>query len=260
MEGGSFNGALISFRGKIKDDLLARFRKNYSIEGKHIKDGGRISAETFSGLLLAGGGSWALSAKISSQLFMATANLETLMKIGNGVGSAVLAGGQIVGQAPFIPITAAAMPVAAPLLLFQAITTVMVMNQFGLVREKLNQLERSISRVIQRSEASVVGEIMSASNRIEEIEIQFGICKGFTESMIIKLLLLEDKVNPIFERYKFLYEVEDIERTSSSEQLKFKESDAYFAIIVFDPGSPNRFPAIEIGNSREPGLHETLCQ
>lgn len=167
-----------------------------------------------------------------ARYFMATANPATLMGIGNGVGSAVMGTSGIVGQAPFISIAGAVMPVLAPLIAFQAISTIMIIAQFKGIHERLDHIEKSISRVIQRSEATFIGEILSASNRIEELEIKFQACNNFTPEMIIRLALIEDKVNPIFERYKFLYQTQEIEKHTTIEDLKFKQNDAYFAVVL----------------------------
>jgi hypothetical protein len=231
-EGGSPQGAVLSFQGKIKDDLLRNFMENYNVEGDHIKKGGAISPQSMLTLIGSGAGSLGLSGLMSGNLFMATANPKTLMAIGNGVGSAVMGAGGVVAQAPFIPMAAGLMPVVAPLLAFQAITTVMLMNQFKGIHERLDHIEKSISRIIQRSEATYVGEIISGLNRIEELEHQFSICNKFTQDMMIRLALAEDKVNPIFERYKFLYQTQFIDQSATIEELKFKQNDAYFAIIL----------------------------
>lgn len=173
-----------------------------------------------------------MSHAASSSLFIATANPATLMAIGNGVGSAVMGTSGIIGQAAFIPVAGTLMPVLAPIIAFQAISTIMIMNQFKGIHEKLDHIEKSISRLIKRSEAIFIGEILSASNRIEEIEAKFSVCNQFTSEMIIRLALIEDKVNPIFERYKFLYQTQEVDKKATIEDLKFKQNDAYFAIIL----------------------------
>jgi hypothetical protein len=93
MEDGSFQGVLFAFNGKIKNDLISRFKENYNVEGDYIKDGGRISPQSILALIGTGGGALGLSAAASGQLFLATANPTTLMTIGNGVGSAVMGAG-----------------------------------------------------------------------------------------------------------------------------------------------------------------------
>jgi len=153
-EEGSPSGALLAFDGKIKNELIRRFKENYNIEGNHIKSGGRISPQSLLALVGSGAGALGASKAMAGTLFMATANPATLMSIGSGVGSAVLGAGGIIAQAPFIPVAGALMPVLAPLLAFQAITTIMMMNQFKAIHGRLDHIEKSINRVVQRSEAT----------------------------------------------------------------------------------------------------------
>jgi len=61
---------------------------------------------------------------------------------------------------------------------------------------------------------------------------QFSICNQFTDGMIIRLALLEDKINPLFERYNYLYSNQNIDMKMSREDLKFKQTDAFMAIIT----------------------------
>lgn len=231
-EDGNPVGALMAFDGKLRDSIVAKFEENFRLEGDHIKNGGKISKTSVLTLLGSGGGALGTSAAMSGQLFMATANPATLMAIGNGVGSAVMGAGGIVAQAPFIPVVGALMPVLAPLIAFQAISTIMIMNQFKGIHERLDTIEKSVNRVLQRAEATFVGEVLSAARRVEEIETQFKICNHFTSEMIIRLALLEDKVNPIFERYRFLHDTQKVETRVSLADLRFKQNDAYLAILL----------------------------
>ena len=229
---GNSEVALLSFNGKIRDQIIKSFNEQFLIEGDHIKNGGKSSPKTILSLVSAGAGSLGIAGATSGQLFMATANPSTLMTIGNGVGSAIMGAGGIVGQAPFIPISGALMPVVAPLIAFQAISTITVMNQFKEVHNKLENIQKTVNRIIKRDEATFIGEVISASNRILEIENQFTVCNQFTKDMIIRLALLEDKINPIFERYNYLYQNQNIDMWIEMEDLKFKQTDAYMAIIT----------------------------
>lgn len=229
---GETTGALLSFNGVCRDDILKKFQENYALEGDHIKTGGALAPGSMLTLIGSGTGALGISAAMSGSLFVATANPATLMAIGNGVGSAVMGAGGIVAQAPFIPVAGAMMPVIAPLLAFQAITSIMMLNQFSKIHKRLDQIEKSIHRLLQRTEATYVGEIISAANRLEELEHQFSVCNRFTNDMIIKLALIEDKVNPIFERYQFLFRAQGVNKYASGDDLSFKKNDSYFSIVL----------------------------
>src|SRR5215831_4438320 len=225
-------GALLLFKGKITNDLIAKFRDNYNVQGNYINEGGRISPQAIGTLLGASTGALGLSAALSGQLFMATANPATLMAIGNGVGSAIMGASGIIGQAPFIPLAGAIMPVVAPVLVFQMISTVMIVNQFKGIRDNLNRIQKEIDRILQRSEATFVGEIISAISKTDELDEQVSIGKHFSSDMTVRLCLLEDKVNPIFERYSFLYRGQSLDVATSPEDLRSKQHDAYLSIIL----------------------------
>ncbi len=238
--------ALLSFDGKIRDQIIKHFNNHFLVEGDHIKNGGVSSPKTMLSIIGSGAGSLGIAGATSGQLFMATANPATLMAIGNGVGSAVVGSTGIVAQAPFIPVTGALMPVVAPLIAFQVISTLTIMNEFQKINEKLDNIQKTINDIIKRDEATFLGEIISASNRISDIQNQFAISNKFTNDMIIRLALLEDKINPIFERYNYLYSNNIIQSTNQQynkteyyehylryniDDFKFKQSDAYMAVI-----------------------------
>ncbi len=229
-ERGVMQGALLSFSGKINDDILRRFKENYSVEGDHIKTGGAMSPQTMLTLIGSAAAAMGVSAVASDRLFMATVDPATLIKYKDGTVSSIVKG--ITGHAGFVELPGQFMSVTAPLLAFAAIATITIMNQFEGIHRRLDHIEKSISRIIQRSEATHVGETLSALNRIEEIEHQFSICNRFTPDMMIRLALLESNVNPIFERYHFLYQSQGINQSAEKEDLKFKQNDAYFAIIL----------------------------
>jgi hypothetical protein len=216
--------ALLQFNGKIKETIIKELNNRFLLTGEYIDKGGYSSAKTITTLLSAGG-SMGLSGAVSGQLFMATANPATLMTIGNGVGSAVMGAGGIVAQAPFIPIAGAIMPVAAPLIAFQAIATIMILNEFKTVNKKLDDIKSLIERSIERDEATNIGLIFSALNRLDEIEEEYFITKNFNQDMIIRLNLLENSINPLFERYNYLYDsaedtvVEEIKYDGFGEKL-----------------------------------------
>lgn len=223
---------LLAINGDLKNNIIANFQSNFMAQGYHIKTGGALSELCIPTLLAGGGGAFGLTAATSGTLFMATANPATLMAIGNGVGSAVMGAGGIVSQAPFIPVAGAIMPVAAPLLAFQALSTIMVLQQFKAVNERLDKMQQEVSRMLQRSEATFIGEFISAASRLEALENEHDISNRFTNDMAIRLALIEDKVNPIFERYHYLYEAQIIDITLSTEGLALKNSDAYMATLL----------------------------
>jgi len=150
---------------------------------------------------------------------MATANPATLMAHGGGVLSAVMGSSGIVSQAAFVPVAGALMQVPAPLMAFQLLSTIGVMKQFGNVYKRLEHVEKSISRIIRRSEATFVGTILSAGKRLDDIEGELRVSRQFTPSMITRLAIIEGEVGPTLERYKFLFHKQEIQRNPSAKKV-----------------------------------------
>lgn len=252
--------ALLAFDGKMRDKIIENFNQHFLIEGDHIKNGGISSPKTMLSLLGGSVGSLGLAGVASGQLFMATANPATLMSIGNGVGSAVMGASGIVSQAPFLPVKGALMPVAAPLIAFQALSTITIMKQFKVVNERLDKIQDTLNTILYREEATFIGEVISASNRISEIENQFHICNQFTEDMIFRLALLEDKINPIFERYKYLYKNQSINTDTALRELKLQQTDAYMVVVTSILDIRIDLLKMKINIQNNPGYMETAAK
>jgi hypothetical protein len=223
---------LIAINGNMKRSIMGNLQETFWVRGNHVNTGGKASELFISTLLAGGSGALGLSGASSGTLFLATANPATLMTIGNGVGSAVMGSGGIIAQAPFVPVSGAIMPVAAPLLAFQALSTIMILQQFNAINERLKNVEEKINRVLQRNEATIIGEIFSTYHRLENLERESSITNKFSNGMIIRLALIEDKVNSIFERYEYLYNTSFFGDDLNYEDLKYNQTDAYMAVTL----------------------------
>lgn len=223
--------ALLSFAGEPKDQMLASFRSSYLQTGFYVKNGGSISKNTMLPIILGGSGALGISSVMSGNLFMATANPATLMTLGGGVTSAVVgAGGKIVAQAPFVSAAGAILPVVAPLIAFQALVSISMARNFDAINQRLDNIEKSIAKIIQRTEATYVGEIISAQSRLRNIEERLMESGFFTNHMQMRLALIEHSINPIFERYHYLLEGQEIKKDISSDDIACRNFDAFMAI------------------------------
>lgn len=228
--------ALLTVSGSLRDAMLARYREQWAKSGSLVSNGGKVAPSTILSVVGAAGGSAGLSTAMSGQLFIATANPATLMAIKGGVGSAVVSGGSIVGQAPFLAASSAIVPVVAPLIVFQAISTFMVMKQFALVRKDLARIERALERVLHRTEATFASELVAISQRLESLEEQFSDERQFSTDMIVRLALAEERVTALCERYKLLNGSQDIAFDASEVDLDFKVHDSRLAVIASSMG------------------------
>lgn len=225
--------ALLTVSGNLRDAMVARYREQWAQSGNLIESGGKVAPSTILSVVGAAGGSVGLSTAMSGQLFIATANPATLMAIGNGVGSAVVgSAGTIVAHAPFVAASSAIVPVVAPLIAFQAISTFMTMRQFARIRQDLARVERALERVLHRTEATFASELVALSQRLESLEDQFSDEKQFSTDMLVRLALVEERVGALCERYKLLNGAQGISDKTSEVDLGFKVQDSRLAVIA----------------------------
>ncbi|MEN6299231.1 MAG: hypothetical protein ABFD51_04850, partial [Anaerolineaceae bacterium] len=159
-------------------------------------------------MLSSGVAGTAVSATMSSSLFMATANPATLMSLGSGVGSAVMGAQGIVAQAPFIPV-ASSIPVVAPLMAMQALSTIVLLQQFSVMDKKLDAIKGSIDKMLARQEVTKVAELFAAVNIVDEIYLQYDQAGRFSTDMLIRLALAERDASILSRRYEMLENSED---------------------------------------------------
>lgn len=124
----------------------------------------------------------------------------------------------------------------------------------------MDKIQDTVNTILRREEASFVGEVISASKRLDEIESQFSICNQFTEDMIIRLALLEDKINPLFERYNYLYTSQSIDSNMSFENLQLKQADAFMSIITSILDIRIDLLKMKINIQNNPGYMETAAK
>ena len=225
--------AIFEFQGKLRDLMISELRMGYLATGNYLPDAKAISPQGALSLVVAGAatGATALSAAFSSSLFMATANPATLMALGNGVGSAVMGAGGIVAQAPFIAI-ASSLPVVAPILAVQALSTAVMMQQFKIVDRKLDTLTRTLDRAIARIEATHAGELLAASRIVDDVYRQYTLEGAFSNDMIVRLALAERDVRALAARFQQLVEARGVTDASDLNEVQHANYDAHSAMLA----------------------------
>ena len=197
------------FNGEIQQRILDKMNLEYLSTGKFVKDQRSISPKILSSLMLSSGAAGtAISATMSSSLFMATANPATLMSLGSGVGSAVMGAQGIVAQAPFIAV-ASSIPVVAPLMVMQALSSIVLLQQFSAMDKKLDAIKGSIDKMMARQEVTKVAELFAAISIVDEIYLQYGQAGCFSTDMLIRLALAERDASILSRRYEMLENSED---------------------------------------------------
>ncbi|GHU55277.1 hypothetical protein FACS1894132_11150 [Clostridia bacterium] len=207
------------YLSEIKDErqkiLINKMKDEYLTTGKFAKDQTVVSPKIMSSLIAVSGlGLTSISADLSGILFMATANPATLMRIGIGVGSAQMGATGIIAQAPFIPI-ASSLPVVGPIIAMQALSSIVILQQFNALHKKLDSIRESIDKVLIRQEATIVGELFSAVSITDEIYEQYSKSGSFSTDMLVRLALTERDAIRLSVRYNILENMQDDNNTNS---------------------------------------------
>ncbi|MDR0469632.1 MAG: hypothetical protein LBH09_06620 [Peptococcaceae bacterium] len=217
------------FDGEIQQRILDRMKMEYFSTGKFVKDQMSVSPKVWSSLILASGTIGTIkSAAISSTLFMATENPAKLMELGSGgLGSAVMGTHGIVRQAGFIPV-ASSIPVVAPLMAAQALSSVAILQQLSVMDKKLDVIKGAIDIILARQEVTKVAELFAAVHMIDEIYSQYSQAGHFSTDMLIRLALAEHDAMILTRRYEML----DNSAASDTTTKGFDNYDSYCTMLA----------------------------
>ena len=150
---------------------------------------------------LLGAGSTAASSLLAGNVFLATANPQTLMTIGAGVGAAVMGPTGIIATAPFVAASTALIPVVAPVMLFMTVSSVITGARLGRMQQALGALSTNMERVRHLMEAENYARLESAAEQLDEIGAQFEHSQRFTDGMKSELVSARRDVKWL--RHKF---------------------------------------------------------
>ncbi len=213
------------FNGEVQQRILDRMNTAYLSTGKFFNDQMNVSPKIMSALILSGGVvGTSVSSAMSSTLFMATANPDVLMKIGTGVGSAVMGTQGIVAQAAFIPV-ASSIPVVAPLMAMHALSSVAMLQQFGAIDKKLDAIKETIDIMLERQELTEIAKLLVAVQMVDELYMQYKQAGYFSTDMLMRLALAERDTAIISKRYEML------SKTMQSKS-NFADSDAHCTMLA----------------------------
>ena len=202
----SSNELIVSeFSSEIQKGILDKMNLEYLATGKYFSDQMSLSPKVWSSLVVSGGAAGtAISSAMSAKLFMATAPVSSLMKLGSGgVSTAVMGSGGIVKHAGFLPVSGSFATVA-PLMAMQALTTVAMLQQLSVMDKKLDAIKVSIDKMMARQEATKVAELFAAVRVVDEIYAQYGQAGHFSTDMLIRLALAERDAAVLSRRYEML--------------------------------------------------------
>ncbi|MDE0129918.1 MAG: hypothetical protein OXQ86_10180 [Gammaproteobacteria bacterium] len=174
-------------------DISAALRTSWD-DGRPFESGGVIDSVWLQPLFAAG--STAASSLAAGNVFLATANPETLMVIRGGLSSAIIGeGGRIIEHAPFIAASSAILPVVAPVMLFMTVSSLITGARLDRMQRTLGTLSEALARVRQVMEAETYAKFQSATNQLDEIWSQFEHSQRFTDGMKAELVQARRDIN-----------------------------------------------------------------
>lgn len=135
-----------------------------------------------------------------------------------------MSGGRIVKQAGFIPI-ASSLPIVAPMIAMQVMSTIAIMKQFKVVNQKLETIQKEMDQILLRQEVTSIADLLSAINVVDELYDQHSTLGHFSQDMLIRLALVERDSEKLKARYEML---DSINADTAS---TYKNSDAYFTLL-----------------------------
>jgi hypothetical protein len=114
----------------------------------------------------------------------------------------------------------------------QAMTTAVTLRQFQQVDQKLDVIKDKLNEAIARTEATHVGELLTASRVIDDVYQLYDQEGSFSGDMLARLALAERDVGTLAERSRFLVESHALENASRADDVQRANYDAYSAMLA----------------------------
>ena len=170
----------------LGQDISDALRTSWN-DGRPFESGGVIDSVWLQPLFAAG--STAASSLAAGNVFLATANPETLMRIRNGLSTVIRGeGGRFIRHAPFIVARSAILPVVAPVMLFMTVSSLITGARLDRMQRALGTLSEVLARVRQVMEAATYAKFQTAAKQLDEVWSQFEHSQRFTDGMKAELV------------------------------------------------------------------------
>lgn len=190
--------AVVDLGGDISDALRASWD-----DARPFESGGVIDSVWLQPLFAAG--STAASSLAAGNVFLATANPETLMVIRDGLSSAIIGeGGRIIGHAPFVAASSAILPVVAPLMLFTAVSSLVTGARLDRMQRTLGTLSEVLARIRYLKETEAYAKYQSATQQLDETWSQFEHSQRFTDAMKAELVSARRDLSLLHHQFRHL--------------------------------------------------------
>jgi hypothetical protein len=132
---------------------------------------------------------------------LANGSMTLMRSGGHSLGGVVASGSsQLVGQARF----ASAAGIVAPLLVYQAVHAIVGTQQLNEINRRLANIERTLSRIVERQNARDLGEVIAAASTLQDILNEHAHSGHFNAQMQDRISHCERDLRAHLERLKIL--------------------------------------------------------
>jgi hypothetical protein len=158
----------------------------------------------------------------------------TLMQSGGAnLGGALAQGStKIAGQARFLP----AAGVLAPLVVYQAVHAIVGTQQLNEINRRLANIERTLSRIVQRQNAKDIGEVIAAASTLQDILAEHAHSGHFNAQMQDRISHCERDLRAHLERLKILKANFHDKITQARQRAKKREKALELAALIKEEG------------------------
>jgi len=123
------------------------------------------------------------------------------------LGSVTAAGGgRFIGQLRFANAGTAAMPVLAPIIVYQVLHAIVGTQQLNQINQRLAKVEHTLEELHVRQEATILGEIHGATDTLDDVLASRMNTGNFSDDGISRLAVAEKTIRSILERNRLLVE------------------------------------------------------
>ncbi|TKZ36204.1 hypothetical protein [Brachyspira catarrhinii] len=162
-----------------------------------------------------------IQTKTLKSVFKATADPTTLMKLKDGVGSAVMENGKIIAQAGFVNINPAEMAgIIGPQVVFGILSIAVGQHFMAEISQKLSDISEKLDKILQHFKEEHIAKLQSAEKSILEVSKRENV--GLEDIGI--LMVIEKELNEIYQYYKNKLKSIDIHDLIPSKWSKMKET------------------------------------
>lgn len=164
---------------------------------------------------------------------LANGSMTLMRSGGNSLGGVVASGSsQLVGQARFAP----AAGIVAPLLVYQAVHAIVGTQQLNEINRRLANIERTLSRIVERQNARDLGEVIAAASTLQDILNEHAHSGHFNAQMQDRISHCERDLRAHLERLKILKANFHDKIQQARNKAKKRDKALELAVLVKEEG------------------------